>query len=1335
MLGQLVLFAQTDSDYYRFHSFLPGNELSDENARKIYQDSNGLIWLAFDSKGLCQYDGSNIETFSHESTDPTSISSNFINDIIEDADGHLWLATNKGLNIFDPQTATFVLPGETDHSVSMNALYRQNDSTFWVGTESGLLKFFKSGDRIEPIKDALTGKLSQSKITKIIYQQDQGYWIGTRNGLYLFSEDFSSKGYWSSSDDKYSLSENEIIDMALLSDRQLLIGTDNAVSVFEFDKEQFRTIEFRDSEIFNYGKVGIIKTFVDSKGRVWIGTTTYGVITGTMIYDSYGAPIEINIPKKILGIDSQYIMDIYEDATGQLLVATKFGGIVSHDPRQHNFPHFRLEDSQWDVGRSSQSFVVSAAQTDAGQLFIGTRERGLVLYNLKDHSHRQIPVYKGIIELRRIEFIYSENDRDLWLCHKHGLNRLDVKTLKSKHYRFHKISSFVKDPDGDFWAGSSNGLYRFNSSTAKFYKHPSRHSEFFDNASIRVFKILSEPNGVYWFGTDGDGLFEYHLKNDSLIQHHHSVTRPKGISGNKIRSILRDQSGQLWVGTKSSGLNRYSGNGEFFKLSKQNGLPSNSVFSIVEDDHNNLWLGSNNGLGRLNSQTLTIDNFNKKHGLQDNVFERYSAFKLNDSRIFMGGNNGFNLFNPASITLDTSVAPLIISRLSANGRTKTIDIFQETSLSFDHSENNITIDFSALDYRDPKAVKYKYRMSGVDEDWVESGNRNYVTYSSLAPGDYSFEFTSTNADGKWSGETLKANIEICRPPWLTWWAKTVYAFIILGLCYLIYRIAMVRAGFIHELKDAEVELEKNKELNQLKLRFFTNISHEFRTPLALILAPLEKLRQDLSIDLKVLRVVNMAYKSAQQLEHLTDQLMYFRKAEQGKLSLKVNHGDLTAFVQEISKPFESLAEKKKIDFVLTPEKKNFSAWFDHDKVSKIVNNLLFNAFKFTPDGGRIEIILKSVNLDSNHEWASLSVIDSGEGIDESVLENIWDRFYQADDVKHGTGIGLELVKTLTEIHKGQVSVQSKKGEGSTFSISIPVEKGVYQNEEITSVSPNLKDDSSAFLIDTELAPEPTEAKVDRKDKKLLIIDDNEIMLDFLQSTFSNEFDVITANDGKEALEILQKTIPDLVLSDVMMPGLTGLELCDAIKTDVLTSHIPVVLLTARVLGEQQIEGFESGADAYVTKPFDVNVLRARLHAILENREKIIASLGGKSTFDPAKISENSLDKEFISQLLTIIEDNFQNVHFSVEEFANDLAMSRSQLFRKLKSLTGKTPSEYLYSFRIQKSVELLKEQEYNISEIAYKTGFSSPNSFTKTFTKHIGTSPTKFMHTMETSRS
>lgn len=1347
-LFAVLLFSNTGSDdgtHYNFHRFLHDKGLPGENVRSVFQDSHGFIWFSIDSEGLCSYDGAELEVFGHIGRDTTTISSNYINDIHEDINGNIWLATDKGLNIFDRKKRSFHKIDLPQKGLDLcKVIYRDRQGTMWLGTDKGLLEF--AGKSNEPYyikhQDMITERLAGLSINCIYEEANGSYWVGTDSGLYHFSHTNKQATHWNDTSGGFSLSDNEISSILQLSKGFFLIGTDNGVNLFDRERNRFHRLEFRESGVFNQAKVGIVDVFQDSKGIVWIGTSSYGIITGkpSLEYDAE-LPFSFKVPNRVSGVGSDNITGFCEDASGQIWVTTKFGGISIYDRRNQMFPHFSFPvTADKDV---DYNHIISALEDRKGYFWFGTRNRGLLKYDPSKRSYEEVQVFQEESEVRRIDILFQSANGNIWLGHKKGINYLDPSTLKQGFSHLPKVFSIAEDESDNLWIGTLRGVFFQKAGEREFSRFRSK-NPFFRNSGIEIDNIHCDSGGAIWFGTNNHGVFRYFPKADSLKQFRYRTSTPNGISGNTIRAIVEDSDGNVWIGTKSSGLNLYQGAGKFIHFGKSDGLPSNSIFSIVEDEKGFLWLTTNNGIARFEKDNGTFVNYNSNHGLQGNIFEKRASFRSRDGQLLFAGNNGFNLFDPDEISLESFTPPLVITSVRADNRLLGKDIFNKEIFSVAYDQNMVSFEFSSLDYRDRGAIRYAYKLEGVDDSWVYSENQNAVTYSNLSPGEYNFRVKATNADGIWSGDELETTIVVLKPFWLEWWAYLFYILLFSLMLLMIYWIATVRASYFHQLQTKELELQRARDLHQLKLNFFTNISHELRTPLTLIMASIEKLMKGNHSE-NTGKSVKAAYRSAKQLLNLTDQLLYFRRIEQGNLPLKVSKGNLIRYVIDLVLPFDELASKEGIKLKFSYNEDWRETWFDTDKIEKIIGNLVLNAFKYTPKGG--SIILSFSHNDFSGElpcdyfvkgidYARISVWDDGCGMTEDQLNHIFDRYYQTDIINTGGGIGLELVKSLVKLHKGHIQVKSQYGKGSEFIVFLPISRNAFMGDELKGNSREKPYLLSELLVDTPVASDkpvqllennPPQESGKARLSKLLVVEDNHELAEFMYESLHQQFFIAVAKNGKNALSKVEQFRPDIILSDIMMPGMDGLEFCRKLKQNRRTNHIPIVLITARGMEEHQKEGFEAGADAYIIKPFNIDVLILRLKTILKNRKTLLSRIREGYAGDAKKVTESSTsDEQFLNKINGIILQNFSNADFSVEEFAYDLHMSRSQLFRKIKALTDQTPSEYLYAFRIDKAVTLLGEGELTIAEIAYQTGFKSPNSFTKTFTKHAGVPPSRY---------
>jgi signal transduction histidine kinase/DNA-binding response OmpR family regulator len=1000
------------------------------------------------------------------------------------------------------------------------------------------------------------------------------------------------------------------------------------------------------------------------------------------------------------------------------------------------------------------------------------------------------------------------------------------------------ISAIWADPKGYFLIGTLTGLDLFEPGKGVF-KHIAN-NQGFKNRISEVGCIIKDSKGFYWIGTRV-GLYrvssanlEKGVQDHEITRYANSIGEPNSLPGDYVISLCEDREGNIWVGTYGSGFSKIkiqpAGKVSFTNYSETSGLCNNVVYAIQKDKNGNLWLSTDNGLSRFDPKTGQFRNFYVSDGLQSNQFYWSASCTGIDGKLYFGGMKGLNYFNPEDIR-DNAFSPTVVftdlkvfnSSVNIgkwNGRKILLEkAINETSrLNLSYRENVFTLEFSSLDYFLPEKVNYKYRMKGVDKDWVTvPASRRFATYTNLEGGNYIFEVKASNSDGVWNEKPVQIEIHITPPFWATNWFRiiTLLFLLLLVVAYIRYRTSrlhrqklvlerMVKERTvmiaeqneklkiqadnlqetnlqlaskkeqiegqktelelknqqISEQRDKLIELNKHVNLvNQLKLRFFTNISHEFRTPLTLILGPLDKLISSWKGDLNSLETLRLINRNAQRLLHLINQLMEFRKVESGKLELKVSEGNINVFLENIYSSFQHLADQQKISYTFTPLHESAQCWFDHEKLENVIFNLLSNAFKFTSPKGRISLTTYMVHEEyrpetTTHEskhpkiglispYLVIKVTDSGVGISEEHITHIFKRFYQVNTSEslkvRGSGIGLSLSRELVKAHHGTISVESEVNKGSVFTVQLPVLKSCFAQNEILDKpvegSATLKD--QVLKLAEELLsvdPQPVKRAVPAsnegyKKPLILVAEDNYDLRCHISASLNDEYRVIEAENGKIAYELAKDYNPELILSDIMMPEMDGLELCSRLKNNLHTSHIIVVLLTARTSVENWIEGLETGADDYISKPFDLNLMRVRIRQLIETRRRLKKHFGKELALDKEVVSISRADEQFMNKALEVVEQNFSNPDFGVEEFVSKMFFSHSLVHKKLSAITDQSAGDFITSFRLKKAAQLLQKPDMNVSEIAYEIGFNDPKYFSRQFKKYFGSTPSEYSRT------
>lgn len=771
------------------------------------------------------------------------------------------------------------------------------------------------------------------------------------------------------------------------------------------------------------------------------------------------------------------------------------------------------------------------------------------------------------------------------------------------------------------------------------------------------------------------------------------------------------------------------------------GLPNEVIYGILPDDFNTIWLSTNNGLSRLDLSTKMFSNFDVSDGLVSNEFN-YGAFtKLNNGELMFGGASGITYFNPNDIIENAFVPPVSITSFLVNNKSMLVDNDQK-GVELKYDQNTVNFNFVALSFSQPNKNQYAYKLEGFDKDWINIGNNKSATYTNLDSGNYIFKVKAANNDGLWNEEGTSMALIIKPAPWLTWWAYVIYTLLLLALLLMIRKYSLIRLHEKNELKWERQEKERIEEINQMKLRLFTNVSHDFRTPLTLIIGPLERMLHKKIGNTYIQRQHEIMHRNASVLLQLINQLLDFRKSESGHLKLTASKGDIVPFIENVKMSFDELARLKGIDYQFHCEEESIELWFDKIDLKKVIYNLLSNAFKFTPLDGQISINVsrgtKKKSKLSSKEFLRIEVKDSGRGVPKENLKFIFDRFYQLgrdDTTRSGTGIGLALTKSIVELHHGKIKAKSKEGEGTTFIVQLPMgnthlsAKDIIKEEDDNTLG-SFYLNSPDYMIKDMLPTEPDEnfeeAESSPSGVTILVVEDNIEVRLFIKSIFEWDYDVLEAEHGEMAVDIANNHKVDLIISDVMMPKMDGIELCKNIKGNISTSHIPVILLTAKTAESAQKQGYQTGADAYITKPFDATILEMKVNNLLKTRKRLIEKFKKDLILEPSKPELNSPDETFLQKAIDLVEAHINDSEYSINDFVNEMGMSRSALYRKLKALTDQSITEFIRTIKLKRAGQLILQTDLNISEIAFDLGFNDLKHFRKSFQKLFDELPSEY---------
>jgi signal transduction histidine kinase/ligand-binding sensor domain-containing protein/DNA-binding response OmpR family regulator len=1345
--------------------------LSQNAVFAILQDSKGFMWFGT-KDGLNRYDGYSFKVFYHNPFDSSSISDNYITSLFEDSKGRIWIGSVDGkINIYNYENDTFFHIDLLEHSKKLtksliSSIIEDNDSSIWIGTAgNGLFRITNYDDNLSSYKIVQfknnpdsPATLSEDYITYLLVDSEEVFWIGSANMLERFNKSDQSFTHFkiltknkSASNDRM---ENAVVSIYETNDKKLWLGTLSGLVLFDRITGRYKLYP-NQFALYRFGWGGINEITEDRSGKLWLATST-GLMSFDRVSISYSyynhSPLE---PKSL---SYNIVPCVWQDKTGVLWFGTSGGGINIYDPKASRFSTLIREKD--NSSRVSGFSVRSVLEDRAGNIWISTD----VLYKWNRKTGRLKSYEADSDSLEKFgntgawSMIQSSSGK-IWIGTTEGLYRYDPLSGSYRQYKYSsanksglpqkEVFTVYEDREGNIWIITENYLSKLiNIEEGIFqsfvYVNDPSNSE-------RVRPVLYEGfNQQLWIGTKY-GLLQFDKRTEKFTAYRNTPSLPTSLNNNFIKSICPDPFEPeriIWIGTAGGGLNQFNTKTKTFKHFTENeGLPNNVVYGILPDEKGNLWLSTNKGLSRYNITTNTFRNYDVNDGLQSNEFNTGAYFKSKSGELFFGGIRGLNYFYPETI-LDNPFKPEIVitdfkifNRSGTSTHEKDISqkpVSEMEYIELSYDDNFIQFDFASLDYSAPDKNQYAYMLENFNEDWIYSGTDRTATYTNLSPGEYIFRVKGSNNDGVWNEEGTSLRLTIFPPWWSTWWSYFLYGFVIIGVLYLIRRYELNRLRLKNQLKVEKVQSNTLRQVDQMKSRFFTNISHEFRTPLTLILGQIDSLQSSIK-NHKDRGKLQVAYKNAQRVLRLINQLLDLSKLEVGSMELKAQRQNLITFIKSLFYSFESLAEKKHITLSLKSEFNVIFVDIDPEKMEKVFYNLLSNAFKFTPDGGKISL---NISLVENN-FVDLQVKDTGIGISEARIPHIFNRFYQVDGSptreQEGSGIGLALAKELIELHKGKILVKSNEGNGTEFTVRIPLSRDKTLSDESTkqveqTQKKSFNEDSGGLDTLTEYdvteIKEETETDLinsdDIKRQIVLVVEDNYDVREYVCEQLKNNYSVVQAANGLEGISKAQNVIPDLIITDVMMPKMDGIEFCKEIRKNEKTSHIPIIMLTAKAGLDDKIEGLETGIDAYLTKPFSAKELLVRISNLIHQREQLRKRFSNKTIIKPSDVTVASVDQTFLEKVLVTVEKNIEDEQFNVEKLAEQVYMSVSQLNRKLHALIGQPAGRLIRSMRLNRAADLLKQNAGSVAEICYLAGFSDQSYFTRSFKKQFGFTPSEF---------
>lgn len=1359
--------------------------LSQSDVNTIYQDKLGFMWFGTHD-GINKYDGYEFTVYNLDDNNPDSINSNLIFDIAADDEGNLWIGTTgNGLNFFNVTTGKFTQythDKNNPKSISSNHITRvfiDSKKRLWIGNRNGLDRLdLNTGVSDEIEFEHFNSEISTpipkydgSFISAIYEDKKGGLFVGGKVGLYKLRKDGKGKDFFANVTDEIGLPKTTIRSIAEDATGRLFIATGRGLYYQTLDVES-------GFERFHKGGFGTI--LIDKDNHIWAGSDR-----GLFYFENFTddkPPVFLKQfqydSKDPSSLSKNIVRSLFMDDTGIIWIGTNGGGINIFDPKRKQFKNIRNTS---DPNSLSYDKIRSIFEDSNGTLWIGTEGGGLNMLK-KANDNGSYKSFKHFNSLKKI-FAISETNiggkQNLMIGSEGfpGLYFLDIsnpENISEKNLAGTDLNngvfSLLSDSNENIWIGTYNsGIHRWikTDTIGKFKKQSFGHYPGKANSisSNIIRNILEDSQGNIWLAT-GDGLSvlsakERYKKRPKFKAYKHDPANTKSISHNYVLSLYESSSGVVWAGTFGGGLNKFiPGTDEqpatFEHYSSLDGLPNNVIKGILEDSKQNLWLSTNKGLSSFDPEKKTFKNYNSSDGLQDNEFQELACLKRPDGEMLFGGINGFNAFYPDEIQENKYPAKTVITDLLISNKSVEIgeeingkvvlekNISKSKEIELNYGNTNFSFEFAALHYAAPSKNQYAYKLEGFDTEWTETtAKKRYATYTNLKPGDYVFKVKASNNDGIWNSEPTILNIHIIPPWYRTNFAYVCYGLLFMGMLWLFWRYTFIRTSEKHQLELESVERERSEELQRMKLEFFTNISHEFRTPLTLIKGPLEYVQKNVStLDQKSLKEqLALMQKNTNYLLRLVTQLLDFRKITQGKMRLVMRHGDIVSFIREVAEPFQFMAHKQSIDFELDAVSDTLITWFDHEALEKIMNNLLSNAFKFTQAGGQIKVKISEDIVDGKNEVV-IKVKDSGIGMPKAKMAKIFERFNSAKEGEknrrinpEGIGIGLSFTKNLVELHQGVIEVFSKPERGTKFVVRLPVDKEAYTNiDEISckDVSDNdflvrsSETESFAIGFNDDLIDEGM-SKTRPKLPVLLVVDDNPDIRTFISKVLGKTYTVYQAENGKKGLEKAKEVMPNIVICDIVMPIMDGIEFSRIMKSQPETSHIPIIILTAKSSQESELQSLELGVDEYLRKPFDFELLKLKLSNIIKRREHLRKRFNKKITVQPSEIAVTSMDEKFLIQAIAIVEKHMMNTDFNVEMLVKEMGLSRSTLYLKFKELTGLSSSEFIRSVRLKRAVQFFNQSDYSVKEIMYKTGFSTASYFSKCFKKQFGVVPSEYV--------
>jgi signal transduction histidine kinase/ligand-binding sensor domain-containing protein/AraC-like DNA-binding protein len=1304
---------------YIFHHLNTNEGLPSTNVRAILRDNYGFLWIGTEG-GLNRYDGYGFKVYTTNPGKPNTLVSNDIYGLQEDGLGNIWVDLGYTYMVYWRDKDCFI----SDIKLFLKKLHIQTDQNYkiyvdkkrnlWVINNKKIFLYNVKKQHTsifnlkDPIKDPTLINITDDGESLYYIQRSGKCWqLNSKTGNFTLIKlpDSINKN-----------TVNYPGEIFLDSDNELWVysGYSNQISYKNKQTQEWKTLALKSQ--VNIESNSITSIVENSPGEIWIGTDHNGLfiydktrnLMTNIVYDSW----------KDNSLFSDNINCLYRDKNETIWIGHSKKGLSFYNESFRNFMNFKYPEC---------SDISAIMEDNRENLWLGTDGKGLFLKEKQSENIVKLPISNtsimSVIEDRKGRIWIGTFKKGLF-CYQKG--KMIQYTKENSKLSNNNIWSLVDDRYGNIWIGTLGGkiqLLPAEATNFDFLRSPFKED-------VYALDMFYDGGDEIFVGTSY-GLSVIDITNNKNVMYYGNKKGNQKFKQLQISSVYKDKHDILWL-AHNNGLDIWDQKKDtIYSFNKSNGLCDNSTKGILEDDRNNIWVTTSNGLSILTVKrdvndklVITSKNYSIKDGFMDNYFNRHSIIKLRNGDVLLGNIDGYTILNPNKLVeKNRPIAKIVFAGLSVGNQNIEVDSIYNghkllehsteltSGLTFRHDDKLITLKFTTADLLNADKVKYIYKIEGFDTEWIPI-QENKIILSALPPGDYKLLIKASNSDGIWRNNTQALSISVTPPFYLSVWAFSIYG--IISLVILLYLNHKSKVRNLLKIEEHRIKMDREKEwqINEMKLKFFTNISHDLRTPLTLITTPLQVLLSG-TMEENMRKKLSIMYKNANQLLSLINALLDFRKLDVGIDTLNLKSGNFVNFIRDIHASFSVYADERSINLSLSSELENLLMQFDKDKIQKTLINLLSNAFKFTPDGGNINIHISKQEGD-----VCVSVSDTGSGINDEDKTRVFERFYQAPQRQDetGSGIGLHIANEYVNLHGGTITIKDNIPNGCIFTFKIPIRETDKAEKTLTDIQ------SSYDNVENIERKEIIHSK-----PILLFVDDNKDFCDFMADNLEDEYSVITANNGQEAIEQLNEYDVTIIVSDVMMPVMDGIELCRQVKTNIHWSHIPVILLTARTAEEHQIEGLELGADDYITKPFHFNLLRLRIQKFIEWTKKSHRVFSQKIDVNPSEITITSLDEKFIKKAIQIVEDNISDLQFSVEILGEDLGLSRGHLYKKLIIITGKGPAEFIRTIRLKRGRQLLEKSQLQISQIAHQVGFNSPKRFSKYFREEFGLSPSEYL--------